>query len=184
MVLIIQTHRLVARFLYNNLDENLKSKVKYRTFVFANVKPDILRKYKRVSHYHPANEKYVFSLIEMVQDPGLSKWSFSDLLGVLVHFLCDYACVYHSNMRVNAEDSMFRHMVYEFRMHFYAVHQMRVMERAPVVKFESTDEIFVYIRDVIGRANMEAVVPDVARDFDEMMILGMSVMRFVLDGRG
>jgi len=108
--MIIPTHRLVGKFVYLMLSDENKKKLIYRKFVWGNVKPDMKAEYKRVSHYYPANEGYVFELLERALNPKLTKKEYSDLLGVLVHFLCDYTCIYHNNMTINEANSMRQHM--------------------------------------------------------------------------
>jgi len=162
-------------------DEN-KNKLIYRNFVWGNVKPDVKPEYKRVSHYYPANEGYVFKLLERTLNPELTKKEYSDLLGVLVHFLCDYTCIYHNNMTINKAGSMRQHMQYEFLLHFYT--QLKIRKHHPeIIEFTCIEDVKYHIWKVIRRANLEEIVPDMKQDFDAMMQMSVSVVNFMVKRR-
>jgi len=165
------------------LNEEGKKKLIYRKFVWGNVKPDIKPEYKRISHYHPANEEFVFNLLERALDPNLSKKEYSDILGVLIHFLCDYTCIYHNNMTINEADTMRQHMQYEFLLHFYT--QSKIRKHKPkILEFSCIDDVKYHIWKVIRRANLEGMLPDMKSDFYAMMQMSISVVNFMLKRRG
>ena len=180
--MIIPTHRLVGKFVYLKLSEESKRKLIYQNFVWGNVKPDMLPEYKRISHYYPANEAYVFELLERALNPALTKKEYSDLLGVLIHFLCDYTCIYHNNMTINEGDSMRQHMQYEFLLHLYA--QLRIRKYQPeIIEFTCVEDVKYHIWKVIKRANLDGIIPDMKADFDAMMQMSVSVTTFMLKKR-
>ena len=178
--LIVQTHRLVGKFLYINLSQELKSKLDYAAFVWGNVKPDVLRKYKKVSHYYPENEDYVLKIFDEVMNENLSKREFSDRLGVLIHFLCDYTCIYHNNMKINNAHSMRKHMQYEINLHFYTLTHIHKAKSLKLIQFQNKVAIIDHIYDVINQANQDEATPNTATDFHEMMILSTSVLTYIL----
>ncbi|MCL1990848.1 MAG: zinc dependent phospholipase C family protein [Defluviitaleaceae bacterium] len=180
--MIIPTHRLVGKCIYLMLDEENKKKLHYRKFVWGNVKPDVLPEYKRVSHYYPANEAFVFELLERGFDPTLTTEAFSDLLGVLIHFLCDYTCIYHNNMTINEANSMRQHMQYECLLHVYA--QAKIRKHKPeIIAFSCLEDVKYHIWKVIRRANLDGMVPDMKADFVAMMQMSASVVIFLLKYR-
>ena len=180
--MIIPTHRLVGKFVYLMLTEENKKKLEYRKFVWGNVKPDVKLEYKRVSHYYPANERYVFELLERSLNPTLTKSEYSDLLGVLIHFLCDYTCIYHNNMTINEADSMRQHMQYEIFLHFYA--QSKIRKYQPeLIAFSCVEDVKYHIWKVIRRANLAGMIPDMKADFAAMMQMSVSVVNFMLKKR-
>ena len=180
--MIIPTHRLVGKFVYLMLDEDIQSKLSYRRFVWGNIKPDMKREYKRVSHYYPANEGFVFNLLEKTMNPQLSPEEYSEMLGVLVHFLCDYTCIYHNNMTINEENSMRQHMQYEFLLHFYTQFKIR-RYRPKIIEFSCIEDVKYHIWKVIRRANIENMIPDMKADFNAMMQMSTSVVDFMLKNR-
>ena len=180
--MIIPTHRLIGRFIYQMLDDEKKDKLVFWQFVWGNVKPDVNPEYKRVSHYYPANEEYVFELLERVLDPELSKKKYSELLGVLVHFLCDYTCIYHNNMTLNEANSMRQHMQYELLLHFYT--QLKIRKHQPdIIEFSCVEDVKYHIWKVIKRANLDGMIPDMKEDFDAMMQMSASVVNYMLKFR-
>jgi len=180
--MIMQTHRLVGKYLYQRLEEAEQEKLDYGTFVWANVKPDLLPEYKKISHYYPANEGYVFDLLEKACDPKLTRSEFSEISGVLIHFLCDYACTYHANMKVNQAHSMSQHMTYEFLLHGYTLRELRktVANQLPLKTLDETKD---YILTVIKRVDLDGMVPDMIADFYAMLEISSSVLKFLLNRR-
>ena len=180
--MIIPTHRLVGKYIYQLLPETSKGKLVYHKFVWGNVKPDMLPVYKAISHYHPANEDYVFELLEQLASSMLSKGDYSDLLGVLIHFLCDYTCIYHNNMTINKRDTMRKHMQYEFLLHLYT--QTKIRKWQPeIIEFTCIQDVKYHIWKVIRRANLEGIIPDMKADFVAMMQMAASVVNFLLSLR-
>lgn len=180
--MIIPTHRLVGKYIYQLLPEASKGKLDYRKFVWGNMKPDMLPEYKAVSHYYPANEEFVFDLLERSLEPNLTKMEYSDLLGVLIHFLCDYTCIYHNNMTINERDTMRQHMQYEFLLHGYT--QLKIRKYQPAMtEFTDVDELKKYVLTVINRANLDGIIPDMKADFVAMMQMAISVVNFSLKQR-
>ena len=180
--MIIPTHRLVGKFVYLMLSDESKSKLVYRSFIWGNVKPDVKPEYKRISHYYPANEAFVFNLLEQSLNPELTKKEYSDLLGVLIHFLCDYTCIYHNNMRINAANSMRQHMQYEVFLHFYT--QAKIRKYQPeLIEFSCIQDVKYHIWKVIRRANLTGMIPDMKADFAAMMQMSVSVVNFMLKKR-
>ena len=177
--MIIPTHRLVGKFVYLMLSDESKKKLIYGNFVWGNVKPDMKPEYKRISHYYPANEGYVFELLERALNPALTKREYSDLLGVLIHFLCDYTCIYHNNMSINEADTMRQHMQYEFLLHFYT--QSKIRRYCPeIIEFTCVEDVKYHIWKVIRRANADGIIPDMKEDFKAMMQMSTSVVKFLL----
>ena len=164
------------------LSEEDKNKLIYRYFIWGNVEPDIKPEYKRVSHYHPANEGYVFELLEQTLNPALTKQEYSELLGVLIHFLCDYTCIYHNNMTINEAHSMTRHMTYECLLHVYT--QLKIRKHQPeIIAFTCVEDVKYHIWKVIKRANLAEMIPDMKQDFCAMMQMSVSVVNFMLKNR-
>ena len=180
--MIIPTHRLVGKYIYQMLPAASQNKLLYRQFVWGNVKPDMKREYKAISHYYPANEAFVFALLERSLNPQLTKTEYSDLLGVLTHFLCDYTCIYHNNMTINERDTMRQHMQYEFLLHLYTQSKIRKWQ-PEIIDFTCVEDVKYHIWKVIKRANLDGMIPDMKADFVDMMQMAASVVTFSLKQR-
>lgn len=180
--MMIPTHRLVGKYVYSMLCQKNKEKIHYRRFVWGNMKPDMLPMYKRVSHYYPANEAFVFNLLDKVYEEPLTVRDYSDLLGVLIHFLCDYTCIYHNNMTINEANTMKQHMYYEWLLHWYS--RRKIKKCCPkMIEFACLEDVKYHIYQVIRRANLAEMVPDMKADFKDMMEMSVSVVHFLLKNR-
>ncbi len=118
--MLISTHRLMAKNILKNMAENKKDMLS--NFIYGNVKPDILSKYKLKKHY--TRESYSMILAKIIK---LSKLNTSDIkkniaiikfsqeLGVICHFLCDFFCIAHSEVW-RAKYKIFTHINYEKKL--------------------------------------------------------------------
>lgn len=177
--MIMHTHRMVARHLYLGLEREEQKQLIYRTFVWSNVKPDLLPEYKRISHYYPANEDFVFNLLEKVCLEDLSPYEFTETLGILIHFLCDYACTYHANMAVNQANSMRQHMQYEFLLHGYTIRTLKKTQ-IKYMPLKTIEEAKEYILSIIARVDLVGMIPDMRADFYAMLEISASILKFAL----
>lgn len=180
--MIIPTHRLVGKYVYKMLSNKEKEKLNYIHFLWGNMLPDISPNYKKISHYYPANKEYVFGLLDYTFENELKKSEYSVLLGVLIHFLCDYTCIYHNNMTINEQNSMRRHMQYEMMLHLFT--QTKVRSHIPeIIAFNCLEDVKYHIYMVIERANLPEIIPDIKVDFYDMMQISISVVNFLLKKR-
>ena len=178
--MIAHTHRFVGEFLYHQLPDYLRKQLDHNKFVNGNVKPDVVKAYRQMSHYYRDNEEFVFGLFEKLMTEPMSKSEFSDLLGVLMHFLCDYTCVYHANDYIHKEHSIRLHMQYEMKFHMYAHRRFRSLREVDIIPFQSVDEVREYVRDLIKRTNTPNFKLEVESDFNEMVSLTVGVLFFIL----
>jgi|GEM_PF-1641001 len=181
--MIAHTHRLVGEFLYQQLPISLREKLDHNLFVNGNVKPDIVKSYRKMSHYYRDNEEFVFNIFKRLMTDSMEIHLFSDLLGILIHFLCDYTCIYHANDYVYKNDSLRMHMQYEIKFHIYAQRRIRMLKEIDIIPFQSLEEVRGYVRALIKRTNVVDARPNVEKDFNEMMILAVGVMFYVLTHR-
>ena len=91
--MIANTHRMVGEFLYQQLSPSNQAFIHKRRFVYGNIKPDIHQKYLRMSHYHRDNEEIIFDMLHRLLNSKASIPEFSENLGILIHFFCDYTCI-------------------------------------------------------------------------------------------
>lgn len=84
-----------------------------------NIKPDCASKYKFKKHYYDESITMILDKIKELASLSVGdiyysfgKKKFSEELGVVCHFLCDFFCVPH-NQRWEFKHSMKKHVVYE-----------------------------------------------------------------------
>lgn len=119
MYLLTNTHMMIAS---NFLDMANSSKVYLidrKRFIWGNVKPDCVPKYKLMKHYYDESIDMILDKIKRLSSLSISdvfysygKNKFSEELGIICHFLCDYFCVPHS-YRWEFKSYMKKHILYE-----------------------------------------------------------------------
>lgn len=179
--MIAHTHRLVGEFLYNQLSQELQALLHRRNFVYGNVKPDIIRKYRKMSHYYRDNCDMIFSMLEDLLETAYSTKTFSEKLGILIHFFCDYTCVYHANEYIYEAHTIRHHMQYETKLHFYTVRQLRDSQAVTIIPFQSTDDIYNYVKQLITDVNHHSKRVSIEFDFNQMIQLSLSITLYVLN---
>jgi len=181
--MIAHTHRLIGEFLFQQIPNTMQEKIDHNLFVNGNVKPDVVKEYRTLSHYYWDNEEYVFQMFKSLMTEPLGKKEFSDLLGVLIHFLCDYTCIYHANNHVYKRDSLRLHMQYEMKFHIYSRRRFPRIQKIDIIPFQSVEEIRAYVKTLIKRTNVPEVKPNVEQDFNEMVSLTLGVLFYILKNR-
>lgn len=179
--MIANTHRVVGQFLYQQLSPSNQRLVQKQRFVYGNVKPDISKKYLQMSHYHRDNEEIIFKMLNDLLTTQASIREFSENLGVLIHFFCDYTCIYHANDYLYENHSIAKHLRYELMLHRYAVKKLEKLKTVETIPFESVDEIQKYVSQLTNRLNQVPLTRSVSEDFEEMMVLSLSVMQYIIN---
>lgn len=115
----IRTHLIIASKLYDELPLSKKILIKKRNFLYGSIKPDMVSKYKLKKHYR---EESYDAILEKINSLTHVHWDdiasnkgfcgFSQDLGVICHFICDFFCVPH-NERWEFKHSMKSHLSYE-----------------------------------------------------------------------
>ena len=179
--MIANTHRVVGQFLYQQLSPSNQRLVQKQRFVYGNVKPDISKKYLQMSHYHRDNEDIIFKMLNDLLTTQASIREFSENLGVLIHFFCDYTCIYHANDYLYENHSIAKHLRYELMLHRYTVKKLEKLKTVETIPFESVDEIQKYVSQLTNRLNQVPLTRSVSEDFEEMMVLSLSVMQYIIN---
>lgn len=179
--MIVNTHRLVGEFLYNQLSPSYQEFIHKRRFVYGNVKPDIVKEYRQMSHYHRDNAELIFKMLDRLLTEETTIEQFSENLGILIHFFCDYTCIYHANDHLYENHSILKHMKYEVMLHRYAAKKFLTLETVRMIPFKSVDEIKDYVCDLTSRLNQVPLTRSVAQDFDDMMLLSVSVLQYIIN---
>ena len=119
LLLLINTHKIIANNLLNIASGKKLYLIDSRRFIWGNIKPDCVSKYKFKKHYYNESIDMIVKKIEELSRLSIStiyfeygKGKFSEELGVICHFLCDYFCLPH-NQRWEFKNSMKKHISYE-----------------------------------------------------------------------
>ncbi len=179
--MIANTHRVVGEFLYQQLSPSNQRLIQRQRFVYGNIKPDISKKYLQMSHYHRDNEEIIFKMLNDLLTTQASIREFSENLGVLIHFFCDYTCIYHANDYLYENHSIAKHLRYELMLHRYTVKKLEKLKTVETIPFESVDEIQKYVSQLTNRLNQVPLTRSVSEDFEEMMVLSLSVMQYIIN---
>lgn len=117
--MLIGTHRLITKNILKNMSENKKNMLSNFNFIYGSIKPDILSKYKIKKHYAKESYSMILSKIKILStlsvndiEKKLSVIKFSQELGVICHFLCDFFCIAHSEVW-RKKYRIFTHIKYE-----------------------------------------------------------------------
>ena len=117
--MLINTHMILANSFLETANSKKIYLVNKNRFIWGNLKPDCVSKYKLMKHYYDESTEMIidkinylasFSTSDILLDYGKSK--FSEELGVVCHFLCDYFCLPHYQ-RWEFKNSMKKHVTYE-----------------------------------------------------------------------
>lgn len=179
--MIANTHRLVGEYLYQELPEELQDRLSRRKFVYGNVKPDLKSKYRKFSHYYRDNSVVIFKWLDIMIEKDYDIEEFSEKLGILIHFFCDYTCVYHANDSIHQLHSIRQHIQYEGKLHLYAKSQLKTLKNVSVISFQNQQEIYEYVKQLTDELNQEPILISVEKDFENMMKLSTSVLLYILN---
>ena len=117
--MILNTHLAISNALIENLDSNKSFFLSKKNFIYGNIKPDMTSKYVLHKHYLKESFDMIINKIKSLCKLSLdfiekyfSVSRFSQELGVICHFLCDFFCLPHSQ-RWEFSHSFKKHVVYE-----------------------------------------------------------------------
>ena len=121
---MINNHMLMGENILKYSSCKYKDMINKKRFIWGNVKPDCVLKYKKMRHYHDESidiiiEKILYlsslTLDEVYYSAAIAK--FSEELGVVCHFLCDFFCAPHYyRWECKSTKVMKEHMLYEKRL--------------------------------------------------------------------
>lgn len=124
--MLMNTHLIIGKSLFDNIDSNKSFLISEKNFLYGNIKPDITSKYLFNKHYLDESLEMIISKITNLCNltiNSLSKYfsisKFSQEIGVICHFLCDFFCVAHSE-RWEMSHSFSKHVNYEKNLNMSA----------------------------------------------------------------
>lgn len=140
-----KTHKKIAGMIFDCLpieDQNLFSRT---DFIEGSVMPDSAFYYMHIIHRYTNSIHHVEKVIEDIFYRPQSKGEIGKKLGIVIHFLCDYAVAYHSNPKFM--NRMWYHIFYERKIEFESIHISPKIE-SPVIHSLTTlsEELKNYIQ--------------------------------------
>ena len=122
--MLMNTHILIAQNILRDVEVDFK--ISEKNFIYGNVKPDMVSKYKFKKHYLEESFDMIVNKIKKLASITMydfkKKFSvsrFNQELGVICHFICDFFCIPHSE-RWEFKHSMNRHVKYEKKLANFA----------------------------------------------------------------
>ena len=101
--MLINTHLMLANSILDKANGKKIYLINRNRFLWGNIKPDCVSKYKLKKHYYEESIDMVIKKINFLSNMTISdlyydygKSKFSEELGVVCHFLCDFFCVPHN----------------------------------------------------------------------------------------
>ncbi|MGL5086211.1 MAG: zinc dependent phospholipase C family protein [Clostridium sp.] len=119
--MLMNTHTTLAKDFIGNMDIDKRSIINETHFIWGNIKPDCASKYKLKKHYMDESLDMVVKKIQFLSSLSLQdiyknndENRFSQELGVVCHFLCDFFCVPHNKRwEFKSANAMKEHVLYE-----------------------------------------------------------------------
>lgn len=173
--MIKKTHEKLARLIYDFLPVNQQNLISLKNFIKGSIYPDVYLPYRLIQHDYKGSFDLVMTLIN---DIILNKQSKQDLgfkLGIISHFLADYACAYHSNPAYKYKH--YAHRLYELRIHNY-INELNLNE-AP--KIESLKTFQTDIEFYLEYNQAKDVLANPKRDLHHALSLASSLVSLVLE---
>lgn len=166
-----RTHVIIANKIYSALDPTKKSIIKKKNFIYGNIKPDLVSKYKFKKHYRKESYEIILDKIEKLSkinsldEIQKKKYfcNFSQELGVICHFICDFFCVPHDE-RWEFKHSMFIHIAYEKKLNFIA--RDYLFKKNIKIKFNSSSDIKEFLNDIYEDYKKDKYLDTYRRDLE------------------
>lgn len=123
--MFIGSHVTIASFLHRRVrkSQHLLFNLHPLHFIYGNIKPDITGRMAKIGHYYESTRQLVDEALEIVYDNSYSDKDRSVSLGVITHFITDYACTYHARLPYRHRN-LFRHFLYETLLHFRLLYDL------------------------------------------------------------
>jgi len=123
----MNTHKSLAVSFIKNVELDKKFLINDKHFVWGNLKPDSVSKYKFKKHYFDESINMIVNKIlflsSMTVDDIFIRYTvgkFNQELGVVCHFLCDYFCVPHyQRWEFKSPGAVKDHVLYENDLNKY-----------------------------------------------------------------
>lgn len=152
------SHLLLADYLHQHLFEETGLKLDKKSFKYGHVKPDIRRSYFGVKHYYQEAQIIVDTLIDRVENEHMDLYHFSEVLGVIGHFVTDYFCLYHHDRNLY-NGSKIKHFLYENKLHKCMKAYLSKDEQVSFdMDYSDVRDVIRYARDQYKKAHGSPII--------------------------
>lgn len=185
--MLAETHKIIANEIYKEIYTEYNVEMNYDKFLCGSMAPDYLPKYKFIRHYKKESLEYIVnSIVKLIfflrfanlrnMDDMLNNY-FSERLGIITHYLCDYTCYPHA-YRMTFVKNMRSHVQYETDLNIYVknfnfkknISNVSTLIVEPVNKSELKNKVRNYINNMVD----EYMKADKAFDTDLNYALELS----------
>ncbi|MGL5353549.1 MAG: zinc dependent phospholipase C family protein [Clostridium sp.] len=181
--MLMNTHTTLAKDFISNMDRDKRSIINETHFIWGNIKPDCVSKYKLKKHYMDESLEMVVNKIQFLASLSLEdiyknsdENKFSQELGVVCHFLCDFFCVPHNKRwEFKSANAMKEHVMYERDLSKVA---KEIKTRKDIERNINSREIESYIMNL--QVEYEKVM-EYDNDLDFAYYVCQSVINMILD---
>ena len=121
---MMNTHKTLGENIIKHANSKSIYLLSRKKFIWGNIKPDCTPKYKRMKHYYDESIDMVIENIQYLSSLKLEDiyykmtiGKFSEELGVICHFLCDFFCAPHYyRWEFKSTKAVKHHMLYEQKL--------------------------------------------------------------------
>jgi len=119
--LIPQTHVIIAREIYQDVEKNLNIQLDKTQLIFGSIKPDIYSGLPKLKHFKPQSFDVICNEIQRISNSSFADnraylAAISQKIGVITHYVADYFCIPH-NDRITYKNHFWDHLKYERTLH-------------------------------------------------------------------
>lgn len=108
------THIMISKALCRQFSG--RSELNRRKFCYGGIKPDLFSGCLQNPHIIDNYLFLVRNQFDQLITQGASAANFSEDLGIVCHYICDFFCYYHQNTEIHHK--LLRHFFYEMHLHF------------------------------------------------------------------
>jgi hypothetical protein len=173
---IVDTHLLISNILFKYLSNNIGFKLDRLAFAYGNIKPDITNKDINCQHTLEDSINSVNNYSEKLMKDDITIGQFSESLGVICHFACDYFCIYHREG--NDKKGAFEHLYYEMTLHIRLIMLLirgKLRLNNNDMLYDSAEEIFLNLQ---GKYNTEEQCLD--RDINYALFAATQISKLIV----
>lgn len=153
-------------------DETMRLICSADAFVAGSTLPDRSLLLRILPHTFPGSKRIVRSLLRTLLTNDLTPDAFGRSLGIVCHFLSDYACAYHSNKRLSKR--ILPHRAYEQKIDRLT---LRNPSDDPFIRSLST--LFEDLEHYIAKRHYATSFEDPSQDLEDAMTLTARVTNLV-----
>ncbi len=119
--MIPQTHVIIAREIYQDVEKNLNIQLDKTQLIFGSIKPDIYSGLPKLKHFKPQSFDVICNEIQRISNSSFADnraylAAISQKIGVITHYVADYFCIPH-NDRITYKHHFWDHLKYERTLH-------------------------------------------------------------------